>query len=299
MKDINCMLHHNALVNISPFIPHAYESLDKIYRSYITEEMYASYIAWYTRVDDVKFFTAIYESDGFRVKGIVAQPAVITNNHPVIIYNRGGSNIPNTVKTLKDNLYFWAQHGFIVFAPQYRGTDGSDGIDECGGSDVHDVTALIKIAYDQPYIDKNKIFIIGPSRGAVMSLLALKSTNIPIKALTLIGGLTDLFALEKSRPELLKPLFDVLGQITAEEKEEAFRHRSAIRWANEIKVPILLLHGGADTVVDKQQSINLAEELEKNRQIYKLIIYGNGDHSLNSCREEMHQDILRWFNQFE
>lgn len=293
------MLHHKLIVSVSDFIPHPYASLDQVYKSYVTQEMYDSYISWYKNINDVDFFTITYLSDGLKVKGIIAQPKIITSNHPVIIYNRGGFNIPNTVKTLKENLYFWAQHGFIVFAPQYRGTDEAEGIDEIGGNDVNDVTTIIKIAHDQSYVDKNNIFIISPSRGAIMSFIALRNSNIPIKAIAIIGGVTDLFALEQSRPELVKPLLNVLGPITAEEKQKQFIRRSAIRWANEINIPVLLLHGSADTVVDKQQSINLAKELEKDKKICKLTIYDNGDHSLTNQRDQANQEILQWFNQYK
>ena len=61
--------------------------------------------------------------------------------------------------------------------------------------DLHDVLNLIKVARTIPYIDANNIFMVGHSRGGMMTYLVLKDGSISgLRAAAVIAGPTDLFA---------------------------------------------------------------------------------------------------------
>jgi dipeptidyl aminopeptidase/acylaminoacyl peptidase len=66
-----------------------------------------------------------------------------------------------------------------------------------------------------------------------------------------------------------------------DDPEACCRERSAICWPEALRVPILLLHGDADTRVNVMQSIRLAGALEAIGHPHELVIYKGDDHFLS------------------
>ena len=277
------------------FIPHEYKMLDPFNLSHLSEQEYTQYVDWYEHISDAKFLSITYMSDGLVVKGIIAKPTKVEGKLPVIMYLRGGSDDSGkmTVQYLKDNFYFWVKKGYMVIASQYRGVDGGQGKDELGGADCADVRNLFHVIKELPYADANTIYMLGHSRGGLMALMALRE-QFPVKAAALIAPVTDYFTFEKQRPDL-EPLLNTIIPGMPNNKEEAFTRRSALCWANEIAVPLLIMHGDADTSCDLSQSTSLADALKKHGKHYKLIVYPGGDHLLVNYADDINQRALEWF----
>lgn len=53
---------------------------------------------------------------------------------------------------------------------------------------------------------------------------------------------------------------------------------SPARRADEIQVPVLLIHGEEDTTVEIDQSEKMAKQLKKNGKDYKFVRLETGDH---------------------
>lgn len=283
------------ILSQNTFVPHEYSTLDTYDQSIIPISYYNRCINWYNRIADTEFLEITYLSDDCTIKGIIVKPKIINTKLPLIIYNRGGSNDSGkiTVCTLKQKIYFWTQQGYVVLASQYRGVDGNDGTDELGGNDVNDILNIINIAETLPYIDRDNIYMVGHSRGAMMSLMALRY-DIPIKALALTGAVTDLFALEQLRPDLI-PLFHELIPGMPNNKQTEYIKRSALFWANEINIPTLIMHGDSDIIIDVSQSQSLAEIFKQYNKKYKLILYPKGSHSLIEHQNNVNNEIMTWF----
>lgn len=73
------------------------------------------------------------------------------------------------------------EKGFIVFAPSYRGENGNSGNFEFFMGEVDDAKAAIHWLSNQPYVDKDSIYVFGHSIGGGMSLLLSLHNDIPIK----------------------------------------------------------------------------------------------------------------------
>lgn len=276
------------------FVPHEYKTLDPFNLSQLSEQEYAQYVDWYEQVPDAEFLSITYMSDECAVKGIIAKPKKVDGKLPVIMYLRGGSEETGkmTVQTLKDKFYFWVKQGFIVITSQYRGVDGGQGKDELGGADCADVRNLFQVIKELSYVDAQNVFIIGHSRGGQMALMALRE-QLPVKGAVLIAPVTDYFAFEKLRPDLDALLKSLIPGMP-ENKGEAFMRRSAVCWANEISVPLLIMHGDADKMCDLSQSTSLADALKKQGKSHQLIIYPGGDHLLTSYADDINRRVLEW-----
>ena len=99
-----------------------------------------------------------------------------------------------------------------------------------------------------------------------------------------------------SHPKQYSPA--VLKQIWPdyeERKDEIFKARSAVFWAEHLNVPLLIMHGGADRSVNPEQSLNLAQRLQKLGRVYELVVYAEDNHILSNNKEDRDRRAVGWF----
>ncbi len=228
--------------------------------------------------NDFVMYKITYLSDGLKVKGYFGKPKNLLFPHPAIIYNRGGNREFGKLTPLQ--LLKYIKYGYIVIGSQYRGNDGGEGREEFGGNDVNDVLNLIPILEDDKQVDRHRIYMVGYSRGGMMTYLALTKTD-KIKAACVIGGIADLFMTEKNRPDMHPVLIDLIGGLSKNFPMK-FKKRSAIYYADKINTPLLILHGDNDWRVNYKQSLKMANALKRNNKKYKIIIYSGGNHYLSN-----------------
>ncbi|MEK7148599.1 MAG: prolyl oligopeptidase family serine peptidase [Patescibacteria group bacterium] len=241
-------------------------------------------------------YKIIYRSQGHKVVGFLAEPRS-GDNLPCIIYNRGGSN---EFGALKIGMFFFrlpaelALNGYIVIASQYSGNAGSEGKDEMGGSDIEDVLVFQKILKKYSRANSSKIGMYGPSRGGMMTYLALAKVKW-VEAAVTVGGSTNLLREEKLRPEMKKLNKQMFGGSLQEKKK-----RSAIFWTNLFykKTPLLIMHGGSDWRVSPLDSIELSQKLLELHVPHRLVIFEGADHSLTEHKDESTKTTISWFNRF-
>jgi dipeptidyl aminopeptidase/acylaminoacyl peptidase len=237
-----------------------------------------------------------YLSDGLKVVGFLWKPQDTAGKQfPLIIFNRGGNReFGKLTPWFHFGFYVYVSNGFVVIASQYRGNDGGEGREEYGGADVRDVLNLIPLARSLGYIDMHNVFMLSWSRGGMMTYLALKP-HMPVNAVAVGGGLTDLVSEGKRRPVLanvwraLNPGFEQRG-------EALLHERSAVYWAEQINVPMLILHGGADWRSEPMsQAQAFAKRLQELGKTYELIIYPDDDHGLSLNRADSDWRVVEWF----
>lgn len=239
-----------------------------------------------------------YLSDGLKIVGFIWKPKNTAGKKlPLVIVNRGGN--PNlALLTPQSFFYPYVSSGFVVIGSQYRGADGGEGGDQYGGADVNDVLNLIPLARALGYVDLNNVFMHGASRGGMQALLAIKK-GIPVNAVAVHGALTDLNAAAKQRPGIAERVWSRLIPGYAEKAEEVLRARSAVHFADQINVPVLILQGGADWRSDAgSQALGLAHRLQSLGKTYELHIYAGDDHALSLNRLERERKIVEWFKRF-
>lgn len=249
-------------------------------------------------IDSIEVYSITYLSDGLKVNGLLVKPKK-EGNYPCVIYNRGGNRDFGALKIAHGILTLGqiAKEGYVVIASQYRGNEGSEGQEEFGGKDVNDVVILTEVLKEIEGADTNNIGMYGWSRGGMMTYMALTKTN-KIKAAVVGGGLSDLTVID--RPKMENGVYAQLIPNYKENKTVELEKRSAIKWVDQFpkNTPILLLHGNADWRVKATNSLNLALEFEKYRIPYRLKIFEGGDHGITEYKEEVHEDVMSWFDRF-
>ena len=81
-------------------------------------------------------------------------------------------------------------------------------------------------------------------------------------------------------------------------KESILNERSAIKWTEEINVPIFIMHGGNDPQVNPMQSLSIAEKLQSLSKTYQLNIVAEDNHILAKNQVKRDQEVIRWFKSY-
>ncbi|MBL0386447.1 S9 family peptidase [Tumebacillus sp. ITR2] len=247
--------------------------------------------------DQVTVERILYLVDGLKVVGFLAKPlaARVGQKFPVMIYNRGGFRSFSKIKDeALRRIAGYAARGYVVLATQYRGNDGGQGRDEYGGVDLKDVVALSWLAESLSEADVERMVMFGHSRGGMMTYLCIRH-GMKLLAAAVTSAPTDLA--RRPLPHALEQLYgDLFGE--PEENPTAYEERSALRWVEELRVPLLIQAGGVDKRVFPEESMELVERLQELGYEHKFILYPEGDHHLETVKEARDEAIFAWFEKY-
>ena len=236
-----------------------------------------------------------YLSDGLKIEGYLSIPlSFIETQKPgkCILFNRGGNE---HLGELEDETTAIVCSVFdrIVIASQYRGGGSSQGKDEYGGDDLHDVIKLIDLCENYfSFEDMDDFCAVGISRGGVMTYPAARQDK-RIRRVICISAESDLIDAYETRDDMKLVLLNAIG-CSPEEDPAEYEKRSAMYWADEIKVPVLLIHSRYDELVSYRQSEELYEKLKDSTDC-TMISYEDDKHCV--IHPEDYQTIRDWLNQ--
>lgn len=221
------------------------------------------------------------------------QQDVTTKKWPVLIYCRGGIGRVGSVKT--NWLEQFSLHGHLIIAPCYRGNEGGEGRDQFGGDDLEDVLSAYELARSLPFVDPERISIMGFSRGSINATQAV--VRLPqIYKLILWGGVSDLTQTYEERIDLRRMMKRVIGG-TPNKLPEAYLSRSPVHLAEQIHCPVLIMHGTEDIQVHPSHGLNMYNRLLSCGSTVDLHTYqGYGHHLPKGIHEDAIAKMFQWIN---
>ena len=242
-------------------------------------------------LSSVQCFEVTYLSDDLIVRGLLMEPKV-NMVYPAIIFNRGGNREFAILSTdmLVSILGNVASEGYVVTASNYRWED------EYGGADTTDVLNLFQITKGLSNVDSNRIGMMGWSRGAMMTCLALKG-SCQIQSTVLVSGAPDLFSTLSERPGLEETVFSKYIPDYVETKMESIRDRSPYFWADKLnrRTSLLMLNGTKDRHVDYRQTERFSKRLDSIDFPHEFHVYET-NHSFSNMRPELDSILIDWFD---
>ncbi len=201
---------------------------------------------------NVELLEITYFSNGLRVKGMLAKPKMV-GDYDGLLYLRGG--IKNVGKVRPARIAQFAQEGFIVFAPYYRGNQGGEGNEDFAGEDREDAFAAFLLLKSLPQV--RDIHIFGFSRGGVMALMT--GIQFPEAASVVTwGGVSDMSLTYMERKDLRRMMKRVIGG-SPEKYPERYEDRTPLYNLEKLAAPVLIIHG----VNDQNVSVEHAYRLER------------------------------------
>ena len=242
-------------------------------------------------LENLQCFEVTYLSEGLIVNGILLEPRGEELN-PAIIFNRGGNREFAVLSTemIISVLGKVASEGYVVTASNYRWED------EYGGADTNDVLNLLQITKNLSNVDSARIGMMGWSRGALMTCLALRGSH-GIKSTVLVSGAPNLFSTLRERPGLEENVFSKYIPNYFEQKEKVLTDRSPHFWPEKLnrETALLMLNGTNDRHVDYRQSVHFSEKLDSIGFPHTLQLYET-NHSFFNMRPKLDSILLDWFN---
>ena len=208
-----------------------------------------------------------YPSDGLKVKGLLFVPAE-ARKLPLVIFSHDGiSGVSKYHRLASARL---AKAGYVVFAPSYRGEDGSEGTVEVAKGEVRDVLNAIPLLCLLPEVDPQRIGLAGASHGALISLLAAARSD-QVKAVVSAYGVTDIYRWWEYLKKANKVGNDEVTRRTygqgPQDRPQSFAIRHALGVTDQIRCPVLILQGEKDDIVPADQARVLKEALGERAQL--------------------------------
>ncbi len=235
-----------------------------------------------------------YLSDGYKIIGFISIPKSVIETQSqgkCILYNRGGNSKIGLLDD-EDTAKICVATNRIVIASQYRGAYGCEGIDEFGGSDLNDVIKLVDLCESQfLFVDMNDFCVAGVSRGGMMSYM-LSRYDDRVKKLIAVSAVSDLFQSYEEREDMQNLLFNYIGT-TPEDNRGEYERRSAIYWADEITVPVLIIHSKYDAQVSFSQAQAFCDKLKLTNENVTFVAR---DDSLHGLSRKDYDEIKEFLN---
>lgn len=202
-----------------------------------------------------------YESfDGQNVPALLHKPeeASAENPCPAVVIVHGGPTA-QFFRAFNMQAQFLASCGYVILSPNIRGSTGygttwrDANIKDWGGGDLEDVAAGANYLKDLPYVDAERVAVMGGSFGGFMSfLISVKKPEL-FKLAVPIVGISDLHMLYEDDMEHFKYYFkQQMGD--PEENHALWRDRSAIEFADKLQAKMLMMHGTNDPRCPVNQS---------------------------------------------
>ena len=214
-----------------------------------------------------------YTVDGKNVEAISFEPRG-SGPFPALLL------IPGHATTARDwipNGLTYARNGYAGLAVSQPGYGKSEGPgDYVGPKTIKVLVEGYRRLQRESFVDSKRMGIVGYSRGGMAaSLLALQLDDV--KAVVMGGGIYDF------KKEFDETGLDGIRQNMKAETgmtEEAIRLRSSVLRMENLKCPVLILHGEKDINVPVSQARLLRDRLTALKKDFEIQIFPDRDHGI-------------------
>lgn len=264
-------------------------------------------------------YYATYQSEGLKQYGLLTIPngEPAEGGWPAIIFNHGyiSPSVYKTTERYVAYVDYLARNGYVVFRPDYRGHDQSEG-EAQGGYGNSDYLVDVLHAYDavseMSEVNPDKIGMWGHSMGGWITHRAMViNPNIKVGVIWagVVGGYDDLLELwrrnvsSSPQPSPINAqrrwrtyLVETFG--SPESNREFWNSISATNYLADMSGPVQIHHGTADNSVPVTLAERYAEKLAAADQEHELYIYPGDDHNLSASFSTAMRRTVEYFDRY-
>jgi len=205
-----------------------------------------------------------------------------TKKYPVIIYVYGGPHGAMVQDRWLSSwnlwFYFMAQHGYIVFTLDNRGTNNR-GADfeqiihrQLGTIEVADQMAGVEYLKSLDYVDSERIGVHGWSYGGFLCLSLLTRKPDVFKAGVAGGPVIDW--------KYYEVMYGERYMDTPQSNPEGYKAASTLTYIKNLKAKCLIIHGCVDPVVPWQNSLMFLRKAIDNQKYPDYFVYPGDEHNM-------------------
>jgi len=244
--------------------------------------------------------------DAFHEDAVVVYPPDFdkAKKYPLVLLIHGGPTACS-ITAFSFLPQFLASHGYIVFSPNYRGSDNLGNAyqraiwNDAGEGPGRDVIAGIDALKKLGSVDEDKIGVSGWSYGGYMTSWLIGHYSI-WKAAMAGAPVTDLYDEYNLSDGNVTTRYSFKGSPFVGDNLKDYRAQSPITYAANIKTPTLILHDTGDARVTITQSYALFHALKDNGVPVKFFAYPVAGHSPGDPVRQM--DVYKrwadWMDQY-
>jgi dipeptidyl aminopeptidase/acylaminoacyl peptidase len=201
---------------------------------------------------------------------------------PAIVYVHGGPTA-QTVNSFSRIIQYMANQGYIVIAPNYRGSTGygkefqQANLFDMGGGDLQDVLAAADWIKQTGYVDPKKLILMGGSYGGYMTMMGVtKAPEVWAAGVPIVPFVNWFTEIENEDPVLQQSDLATMGDPV--KNKALYEDRSPINFIDRVKAPLLLLAGGHDPRCPKTEAQQVVDAIKKRGGVVEYKVYENEGH---------------------
>lgn len=232
-------------------------------------------------------------SDGLEVYGLYRSAG---KRMPLLVCVHGGPTF-SSKEIFIDRYSHLIPKGYSIFMPNYRGSIGKGrkyaelNRGDMGGMDFQDIMAGIEFLKGKGYIDPDRIAITGGSYGGFMTSWAVTQSDI-FKVGIGLFGISDWVSFHGATNI---PEWDVIRYGESPYSYGKFVKFSPLRYVENVKAKVLLMHGKEDPSVPIGQYFQFYRALKEHGKNVRFLIFpreGHGFQEKHHIRQSM-EEILK------
>jgi len=237
--------------------------------------------------------------DGKQIPAYLTVPGKPPGPMPTIVLVHGGPQVRDGWEYNED-VQTIAAHGYAVFQPQFRGTNGFgrdlevSGYGQWGLAMQDDITAGVHWLIDHKIADPARICIVGASYGGYAALWGLAKTPELFKCGVSLAGPSDIgeFLTDDSDRNSNPVVREILAWRVGDPKsmKGKFDSVSPLKHADRITAPLLLVHGKQDERVPISHGKRMLSAME---DLHKDVEWLPFDYEPHGVFQP--DDVRRWY----
>ena len=234
--------------------------------------------------------------DQLAIPALLYKPQQASSSHqkPMMIYVHGGPGGQST-KRYDSTIQYLVNHGYGVLAINNRGSSGYgktffhlDDKNHAQG-DLQDMLYAKRYVQTLPWVDDNKIGIMGGSYGGFMTVAALafepEAFDVGIDIVGVTNWIRTLKSIPKNWESSRKKLYTEIGNPYTE--EDYLRSISPLFHAENIIKPLLVVQGANDPRVLKVESDELVTKIQQNGIPVEYIVFDDEGHGFRKKKNKI------------
>lgn len=248
---------------------------------------------------------------GKKIHGFVVKPANFDANkkYPLVVLIHGGPQSAwNNSWSYRWNPQLFADAGYIVFAPNPRGSTGygqqfvNEISGDWGGKVYVDLmNGVAEVIRRHKFIDKSRVGAAGASYGGYMINWIEGHNNDPrahFKALVSHDGVYNLESMYGATEELWFTEWDFKG--TPWNNPAMYARWSPHKFVKNFKTPILIIHGELDYRVPFGESLQLFTAAQRMGVDSKLLVFPDEGHWVLKPQNSQlwYHTVLGWLDKY-
>ena len=210
---------------------------------------------------------------------------------PAIVYVHGGPT-SQTVNSFSRIIQYMVNQGYIVIAPNYRGSTGygkefqQANLFDMGGGDLQDVLAAADWIKQTGYVDPKKLILMGGSYGGYMTMMGVtKAPDVWAAGVPIVPFVNWFTEIENEDPVLQQSDLATMGDPV--KNKALFEDRSPIYFIDRVKAPLLLLAGGHDPRCPKTEAQQVVDAIKKRGGVVEYKVYENEGHGFAKVENQI------------